>query len=77
MDLQIEYSLLERRLEGAVLSACRQLGIAVTAYGVLGCVAILLGAPIMWVFMALIPVALVPILYSLVLYKRLEKQGRV
>jgi aryl-alcohol dehydrogenase-like predicted oxidoreductase len=35
VDLQIEYSLLERRLEGAVLSGCRQLGIAVTTYGVL------------------------------------------
>jgi len=35
VDLQIEYSLLERRLEGEVLSACRQLGIAITAYGVL------------------------------------------
>jgi aryl-alcohol dehydrogenase-like predicted oxidoreductase len=35
VDLQIGYSLLERRLEGELLDACRALGIAVTAYGVL------------------------------------------
>ena len=35
VDLQIEYSLLERRLEGEVLDTCRELGIAITAYGVL------------------------------------------
>jgi len=35
VDLQVEYSLLERRLEGELLSVCRQLGIAITAYGVL------------------------------------------
>jgi aryl-alcohol dehydrogenase-like predicted oxidoreductase len=35
VDLQVEYSLLERRLEGSVLTTCRELGIAVTAYGVL------------------------------------------
>jgi aryl-alcohol dehydrogenase-like predicted oxidoreductase len=35
VDLQIEYSLLERRLEGDLLDTCRALGIAVTAYGVL------------------------------------------
>ncbi len=35
VDLQIGYSLLERRLEGNLLDACRALGIAVTAYGVL------------------------------------------
>jgi aryl-alcohol dehydrogenase-like predicted oxidoreductase len=36
VDLQIEYSLLERRLQGELLDTCRCLGIAVTAYGVLG-----------------------------------------
>ena len=35
VDLQIEYSLFERRLEGDALSACRELGVAITAYGVL------------------------------------------
>jgi aryl-alcohol dehydrogenase-like predicted oxidoreductase len=35
VDLQAEYSLVERRLEGEVLNTCRVLGIAVTAYGVL------------------------------------------
>jgi aryl-alcohol dehydrogenase-like predicted oxidoreductase len=35
VDLQIEYSLLERRLEGDILDTCRELGIAITAYGVL------------------------------------------
>jgi aryl-alcohol dehydrogenase-like predicted oxidoreductase len=34
-DLQIEYSLLSRSIEEEILPACRQLGIAVTAYGVL------------------------------------------
>lgn len=34
-DLQIEYSLLSRSIEDAVLPAARELGIGVTAYGVL------------------------------------------
>jgi aryl-alcohol dehydrogenase-like predicted oxidoreductase len=34
-DLQIEYSLLTRSIEAEILPACRQLGIGVTAYGVL------------------------------------------
>ncbi|MDN7445967.1 aldo/keto reductase [Burkholderia multivorans] len=34
-DLQIEYSLLSRRIEDAILPTCRALGIGVTAYGVL------------------------------------------
>lgn len=34
-DLQIEYSLISRGIEDAILPACRELGIAVTAYGVL------------------------------------------
>ena len=34
-DLQIEYSLLSRGIEDGILAACRGLGIAVTAYGVL------------------------------------------
>lgn len=34
-DLQIEYSLLSRGIEPEILPACRELGIAITAYGVL------------------------------------------
>lgn len=34
-DLQIEYSLLSRGIEAAILPTCRELGIAITAYGVL------------------------------------------
>jgi aryl-alcohol dehydrogenase-like predicted oxidoreductase len=34
-DLQIEYSLISRGIEAAILPACRELGVAVTAYGVL------------------------------------------
>jgi aryl-alcohol dehydrogenase-like predicted oxidoreductase len=34
-DVQIEYSLLARSIEAGVLPACRELGIAITAYGVL------------------------------------------
>ena len=34
-DLQIEYSLISRGIENGILDTCRELGIAVTAYGVL------------------------------------------
>ena len=34
-DLQIEYSMISRGIEDEILPACRELGIAVTAYGVL------------------------------------------
>jgi len=34
-DLQIEYSLISRAIEAEILPACRELGIGVTAYGVL------------------------------------------
>ncbi|KQV64459.1 aldo/keto reductase [Rhizobium sp. Root1220] len=34
-DLQIEYSLISRGIEDAILPACRELGISITAYGVL------------------------------------------
>jgi aryl-alcohol dehydrogenase-like predicted oxidoreductase len=34
-DLQIEYSLMSRGIEAEILPACRALGIAITAYGVL------------------------------------------
>ena len=35
VDLQIEYSLFSRGLEAEILPACRELGVAITAYGVL------------------------------------------
>lgn len=35
VDLQIEYSLLSRGIEDAILPTCRELGIGITAYGVL------------------------------------------
>jgi pyridoxine 4-dehydrogenase len=35
-DLQIEYSLFSRDIETGILPACRELGIAITAYAVLG-----------------------------------------
>jgi aryl-alcohol dehydrogenase-like predicted oxidoreductase len=34
-DLQIEYSLISRSIEDDILPACRELGVAITAYGVL------------------------------------------
>src|SRR5581483_12038782 len=34
-DLQIEYSLISRGIEAEILPVCRELGLAVTAYGVL------------------------------------------
>ncbi|KAA1379982.1 aldo/keto reductase [Aeromicrobium fastidiosum] len=34
-DLQIEYSLVSRGIEGDILDTCRELGIGITAYGVL------------------------------------------
>ncbi|SAL76969.1 aldo/keto reductase [Caballeronia peredens] len=34
-DVQIEYSLISRGVEDAILPACRELGIGITAYGVL------------------------------------------
>jgi aryl-alcohol dehydrogenase-like predicted oxidoreductase len=34
-DLQIEYSLISRGIESDILKTCRELGIAITAYGVL------------------------------------------
>ena len=34
-DVQIEYSLLSRSIEATILPTCRELGIGITAYGVL------------------------------------------
>jgi uncharacterized membrane protein len=46
-------------------------------FGLLGSAAVLLGAPLLWSFVALMVVALLPVVYSLVLYKRLEKLGKL
>jgi aryl-alcohol dehydrogenase-like predicted oxidoreductase len=35
VDLQIEYSLISRGIEAEILPTCRELGVAITAYGVL------------------------------------------
>ena len=35
VDLQIEYSLISRGIENDILQTCRELGIGITAYGVL------------------------------------------
>jgi aryl-alcohol dehydrogenase-like predicted oxidoreductase len=35
-DLQIEYSLISRGIEDRILPTCRELGVGITAYGVLG-----------------------------------------
>ena len=35
VDLQIEYSLISRGIEDGILETCRELGIGITAYGVL------------------------------------------
>jgi aryl-alcohol dehydrogenase-like predicted oxidoreductase len=35
VDLQIEYSLISRGIEAQILPTCRELGIAITAYGIL------------------------------------------
>ncbi len=45
--------------------------------GVLGFVAVLIGVPPLWTFVGLMVIALWPVLYSLWLYKRLEKEGKL
>jgi uncharacterized membrane protein len=47
------------------------------AVGVAGFVAALAGVPPVWCFGLLIAGALWPVVYSLVLYKRLERAGRL
>jgi uncharacterized membrane protein len=47
------------------------------AFGLFGFGAVLLGVSLVWCFAGLIAVALVSVVYSLVLYKQLEKQGRL
>jgi uncharacterized membrane protein len=48
-----------------------------TAIGFAGCVAVLAGAPLLWVFVIFITLVLVPVPYSWVIYKRLEKEGKL
>jgi uncharacterized membrane protein len=47
------------------------------AMGLFGFVAIAAGAPVAWCFMGVMVVALISVVYSLVLYKVLEKQGKL
>lgn len=47
------------------------------ATGLIGFVAVLLGVNLLICFVFLVTMALVPVVYSLVLYKRLQKQGRI
>jgi immunity protein, SdpI family len=47
------------------------------AVGLLGFVGVLLGVPPVWCFGLLMAGALVPVVYSLVLYKRLEREGKL
>ena len=48
-----------------------------TAVGLAGFVAVLVGVPFLVCFAVLIVVALWPMVYSLVLYKRLEREGKL
>ena len=48
-----------------------------TAAGVLGFLMILAGLPVYWGLLLILPAAFVPVIYSLVLYKRLEKRGEL
>jgi uncharacterized membrane protein len=45
--------------------------------GLLGCVAVLLGLPVWGWIAGMAVLAFTPVVYSLVLYKRLERQGRI
>ncbi len=47
------------------------------AFGLLGLAAVLAGVPMLVCFLGLIGAALIPVIYSLVLYKRLEKEGKL
>jgi uncharacterized membrane protein len=48
-----------------------------TGGSLIGFVAVLAGVPFWWCFAGIMVIALTPVLYSLVLYKRLERQGRL
>jgi len=47
------------------------------AFGLIGFVAVMFGIPPLWLFIGLIVAVLIPVLYSLVLYKQLERAGKV
>ena len=47
------------------------------AGGLLGFVALLLGVPFWWCFILLMVFVLIPVPYSLILYKRLQRQGKL
>src|SRR5262249_17855295 len=47
------------------------------ATGLFGFVGVLAGGPVVGLFVVIIGGALVPVVYSLVIYKRLERQGRL
>ena len=47
------------------------------AGGLLGFAAVMAGVPFWWCFLVLLVVALAPVLYSLLLYKRLEREGKL
>jgi uncharacterized membrane protein len=48
-----------------------------TSGSLVGFVAVMAGAPVWWCFVGMLALALVPVVYSLVLYKRLERQGKL
>ncbi len=48
-----------------------------TAAGLIGFAIVLLGAPVYFALILILPAALVPVVYSLVLYKKLEREGRL
>jgi uncharacterized membrane protein len=47
------------------------------AGGLLGLVALLLGVPFWWCFVLVMVFVLIPVPYSLILYKRLQRQGKL
>jgi uncharacterized membrane protein len=47
------------------------------ATGVGGFVAVMLGAPFWWCFPAILVAAFVPVIYSLIIYKQLERAGKL
>jgi uncharacterized membrane protein len=49
----------------------------ITGGSLVGFVAVLVGVPMLWCFAGFMTLALTPVVYSLVLYKRLERQGKL
>jgi uncharacterized membrane protein len=48
-----------------------------TAAGLFGLLAVLVGVPLLWCFVGVLIAAMLPVLYSLILYKKLERAGKV